>query len=262
MHRIPFMQLALFCVLLVLAGCKPADSAVRDQTEIVISAASSLASVMDEIKTLYESGHPAVRLKMNYGGSGGLQRQIEQGAPVHLFLSAGEQHTQALIDKGLIEEIQVLAAGKLVAIVHADSGLVLQSAEDLTQAAVGRLAIGEPDLVPAGFYARQSLQYHSLWDDVQAMLIYTKDVRQALHYVESGNADAAYVYETDAANASKVRIAYYADSASHPPIIYPAGLVKGSGDREEALRFLRFLVEEEAQQVFRKHGFHIPRMGG
>lgn len=238
------------------AEASGANSTASSKVELLVSAAASLTESMDELKTIYEAAHNDVNLTFNYGASGTLQQQIEQGAPADLFLSAGKKQMDALLDKGLIDAklSANLLTNDLVLIVPENATVQINALEDLGQA--GNIAIGTPESVPAGKYAQQTLTYYKLWDSLQPKLVMTKDVKQVLSYVETGNADAGFVYKTDAAVSAKVKIALTADPASHDPIEYPAGVLTGSQHPDEAKAFYEFLQSAEAMEVFKKYGFN------
>jgi len=226
-----------------------------EQVELLISAAASLTESLDELKGVYEAEHSQVKLTFNYAASGTLQQQIEQGAPADLFLSAGTKQMDALVDKGLIDDQLKtnLLTNDLVLVVPKDGSAEVQSMDDLSK--LGDIAIGTPESVPAGKYAQQALAYHQLWDTLQSHLVLTKDVKQVLSYVETGNVDAGFVYKTDAALSDKVKVALTAEPESHDPIEYPIGVLKGSAHPDEAKAFYKFILSDQARQVFIKYGF-------
>jgi len=242
-------------ILLWLTGCSATPSG---QTELLVSAAISLQKPLEEIKEVYEAAHPNAAITYNFASSGSLQRQIEQGAPVDLFISAGAQQMDALEQQSLIEPgtRRNLAANELVLIVPPASAKVSGLA-DVSR--VERLAVGEPQTVPAGQYAREWLASLGQWEPLssQGKLVYAKDVRQVLLYVESGSVDAGLVYRTDVTD--QVRVAAAAPEGSHRPIVYPLAVTAASRHKEEAARFARFLQEEAAQQILMAHGFRTTK---
>lgn len=227
--------------------------------ELIVSAAASLTDALNDIKGIYEAAHPNVKLSFNFGASGTLQKQISQGAPADLFLSASGKNMKSLVDEGLIDaaEQTKLLSGELVVIVPAGEGGVAKL-EDLGSDAVGKVAVGIPESVPAGGYAREALTAAKLWDKLQPKTVQAKDVRQVLSYVESGNAGAGFVYRTDAIATDKVKIAFAVDPSLYKPIEYPVGIVKATQHHEAAAAFYKYLQSEEALNVFRKYGFSVP----
>lgn len=236
------------------AGAEDSSEPAK-QVELLISAAASLTDSLNELKGVYEAAHPQVKLTFNYAASGTLQQQIEQGAPADLFLSAGTKQMDALIDKDLIDDNLTtnLLTNELVLVVPKDGSAQIQSMEDLSK--LGDIAIGTPESVPAGKYAQQALTYHKLWEPMQSRLVLTKDVKQVMSYVETGNVDAGFVYKTDAAASDKVKVALTAEAESHDPIEYPIGVLKRSTHSDDAKAFYEFLLSDQAQQVFAKYGF-------
>jgi molybdate transport system substrate-binding protein len=232
--------------------------AAPEKTEIMVSAAASLQNSLDIVAADYEKAHPGIKLVFNYGASGTLQKQIEQGAPADLFLSAGEKQMDALVKGGFIEDHAVLLKNQLVMIVPSDFKAEVTALTQLTDSIIKRVAIGQPESVPAGQYAKEALTATKAWEPLQNKLVYAKDVRQVLSYVETGNADAGFVYKTDALTSKKVAIALTAGEELHQPIHYPVGIIDNSQHQEEAEAFYRYLQSEEAEEIFASNGFLIP----
>lgn len=246
----------LSCFLAVAVGIPAPWAAAQAASEVTVSAAISLKDSLDEIGKIYEKAHPGVKISFNYAGSGTLQRQIEQGAPVDIFFSAAEKQMDDLQSKNLIDvgTRRNMVRNQLVLIVPA-SDTTTHSFQDLANPSVKVVALGEPSTVPAGMYARQSLERLGLWGSVDRKVVLAKDVRAVLTYVETGNADAGMVYQTDAQGSQKVRIVAVAPADSHDPIIYPAAILKDAKNRAGAAPFLAFLSSTEAREVFAKYGF-------
>jgi molybdate transport system substrate-binding protein len=245
----------------VISGCGVSNSGSSAPTELIVSAAASLTDSLIEIQALYEQEHSDTKLVFNIGSSGSLQQQIEQGAPSDLFLSAGKKQMKALVDKQLIDESRQteLVSNELVIVVSTDKQGAISSITDLIKPQLEKLAIGEPDSVPAGSYAKESLEYYKLWDRLQQQFVYAKDVRQVLTYVETGNADAGFVYKTDAMTSAKVKVASIIDPSSYEPIEYPMGIVKATKHSQEAQDFYDFLQSAKARDIFVKYGFSVPK---
>ena len=240
-------------------GISAAPAGAQEKSEITVSAAISLKDSLDEIGTVYEKAHPGVKISFNYGGSGTLQRQIEQGAPVDIFFSAAEKQMDDLQAKGLIAAgtRRNIVRNQLVLIAPVASTLI-GSFQDLARPEVKIVALGEPATVPAGMYARQTLEHLGLLAAVDKKTVLAKDVRAVLTYVETGNADAGLVYQTDAQGSSKVRIVAVAPPFSHDPIVYPAAILKDPKNLSGAQSFLAFLSGTEARDIYLKHGFLAP----
>lgn len=233
---------------------------VITKVDLIVSAAASLKDALDEATVLYNEQKPNATLTISYGGSGTLQQQIEQGAPVDLFISAAQSNMTALKDKGLLKDstIKNMLQNKLVLIVPADSKANLSAITDVTNADIKKLALGEPTTVPAGKYATQVYTYYNIIDSLKDKIVYAKDVREVLTWVESGNADAGLVYSTDAkVSGDKIKIVATAADGSHDPIMYPAAVIKASTHSIAAEDFLNFLTTDTAKAIFVKYGFSV-----
>jgi molybdate transport system substrate-binding protein len=236
-------------------------SLVRAQSnsKLLVSAAASLKDVMQEVNTLYQQSQPGVNISYNFGASGALQQQIEQGAPADIFISAGKRQMDALEQKGLLVPgtRSNLANNRLVLVVPKNSTSIT-SFNTLADPKVKRISIGEPRSVPAGQYAQQVLQKLKLWDKLKPKLVFANNVRQVLATVESGNADAGLVYATDAKISKQVKVAVTADDKYHSPIVYPMAVLKRSKNVDSAKEFVQFLSSEQAKAVLGKYGFVVP----
>jgi molybdate transport system substrate-binding protein len=244
-----------FCVVLLLAGCgagqqsaSSGSSAVQNEVsgqdsskktetvELTISAAASLTDALKEIQTLYESSHKGIQLNFNFGGSGALEKQIEQGAPSDLFLSASKKNMKSLVDQQLIEsnKQKTWLTNELVAVIPADGTTSITS-------------------------VKEALTNVKLWDVLQDKLVQAKDVRQVLQYVETGNADVGFVYKTDALTSQKAKIAFEVDSKTYSTVEYPIGIIKASKHIQEAESFYEYLQSQESLNIMAKYGFTIPK---
>jgi molybdate transport system substrate-binding protein len=250
--------LALGIVLSAMTGCGTASSS-GDRTEILVSAASSLTDCLQDIKARYEASRPRVAVHLNFGASGALRRQIEQGAAADLFISADGENMKLLLDQDLIDEsrLTALLSNELVVVAPADSDIRIGAIDQVFQEKIRHIAIGDPETVPSGAYAREALEHLGLWDAVRPIAVYGNNVRQVLAYVETGNADAGFVYRTDALASNQVRTVYTVDSSSHGPILYHVGIIKTSRHRDEAEDFHQFLRGAEAREIFEQYGFGV-----
>ncbi len=229
--------------------------------ELTMFAAASLTEAMKDISALWaKAGHEPLRL--SFGASSTLARQVEQGAPANLFASADEKWVDYLAERKLLADDtrKSLLGNDLVLIVPADRARKIAVDATLDIAALlgptGRLATGDPKHVPVGLYAEQALRNLGLWDKVQPHLASTEDVRAALLLVERGEAPAGIVYATDAAVSKGVSIAGAFPEASHDPISYPFAVTK-VGDNAEARAFMAFLAGQDARAVFVRRGFRV-----
>lgn len=254
---------AIAAAILLAAGVsslyeKQAEAATK-KTEIIVSAAASLQDSLDEIAVLYERQHPDIDLVFNYGASGTLQKQIEQGAPADLFFSAGDKQMTALVDGDLITEYTELLKNQLVLVVPSGSGTPITTITQLADKSFKKIAVGQPESVPAGQYAQQALTAKKIWGALQNKLVFAKDVRQVLSYVETGNADAGFVYKTDALTTKKVEIALTVGEHTHKAINYPVGIVKDSPHNNEAKAFYRYVQTKAASGIFTGYGFKLAK---
>ena len=229
-------------------------------TQLTVSAPASLKDVMEEIDPLYEQEHPDTKIIYNFASSGSLQRQIEQGAPVDIFISAAAKQMNALEKQNLLltETRQDLLKNQMVLVVPASNQknqLKIEDFSDLTSKEITTIALGEPQSVPAGKYAQEVLTSFKIAPQVNAKAVYGKDVRQVLNYVATGNVGAGIVYRTDAQLTDNVKIATIAPETSHSPVIYPIAILKNSDKREATTKLVEFLTTPEAQGVFEDYGF-------
>jgi molybdate transport system substrate-binding protein len=236
-------------------GCALAAQGGRAQS-ITVSAAVSLTEVMQAIAAAYEAsgGH---RVVLNYAGSNVLARQIINGAPVDVFISA-DAAQMALVEKaGMVSPgtLSPLVGNQLAIVVRKERAEAPGSAAGLTAASVRRIAIGDPEAVPAGVYARQYLERIGLWQAVQTKLLPSAGVRAALAAVENGAADAGIVYVTDARASAAVRVATVIAGPDAPSIIYPVCVVTSSKRKASGAAFVKFLQTPDASRIFRQHGF-------
>jgi molybdate transport system substrate-binding protein len=252
---------ALATLLLVMGLPILTSSPVSAQSNnnLLISAAASLKEALEEIKPLYQQSKPNVNINYNFGSSGALQQQIEQGAPADIFISAAKKQVDALEQKGLLVPgtRNIIAKNRLVLVVPKNV-VGITSFYSLKDAKVKKVAIGEPRSVPAGQYAQQVLEKLKIWSEIKSKLVFANNVRQVLASVESGNADAGLVYITDAKISDKVKVVVTADEKYHSPIIYPLAVVKRSKNIDAAKEFSQFLSSNQAKSVFKKYGFILP----
>jgi molybdate transport system substrate-binding protein len=253
------------CLLLVILGIIPAKLSAADKPkqEILVAAAASLKDVFEEMGSAFEQKSPDTRVTFQFAASGALQQQIEQGAPVDVFVSAAQKQVDALLQKDLLikDSVQVIMSNELVLIVRPDQ-VPPQRLADLKNPAYKRLALGESRTVPAGQYAEAWLQNMGLLEVLKPRLVPASNVRQVLTFVETGNVTAGFVYASDARSSSKVKVALRASKDQHPPIVYPLALVKRSQKQTVAQAFVKFLAGPEARSILLRHGFLLPAEKG
>jgi molybdate transport system substrate-binding protein len=227
--------------------------------ELTVSAAASLTDAFKEIARDYEAHYPGAKVLLNFGASGALLQQIAKGAPVDVFASADQETMDAAVRQGLVAagERKDFVRNTLVLIVPAAGGPNLKRLEDLRQPGVQRIAVGNPASVPVGRYTRHALGSAKLWEPLEPKLINTQNVRQALDYVARGEADAGFVYGTDAALLKdKVKVAL--EVPLDLPISYPIATTAASTNSAEARRFVAYVLTPTAQRILARYGFLKP----
>lgn len=224
---------------------------------LTISAAASLKEVMTDIKSEYEKTYPSDKIIFNFGGSGALQKQIENGAPVDIFISAATKQMNELVNKNLIlpNSNFILLENSIVLIKPKNSKLKVSSFNDLIKPEVKKIAIGEISSVPVGQYSMEIFNNLKINEKVSNKLIYGKDVLSVLSWVESDNVDLGIVYKTDAISSTRVIIIANAPANSHKPVEYPIGIVKDSKNIGKSQQFIKFLKSNKAKALFKKYGF-------
>lgn len=227
-------------------------------TDVYISAASSLQNVLNDIKETFEEEHPNVNIIYNFGSSGALKQQISQGAPIDLYFSASSDLFHELVKENRISEnhSSFIIGNELVLIQPKSSASSFEDMEAVLSSDVRRIAIGTPEIVPAGQFAKEALENLDLWVKVQDKLINAQNVRQVLTFVESGNADLGFVYKTDAFQSDRVGIITTIDHTLHDPIMYPLGIIKESAEKSEVITVYHYFQSKEAQEIFERYGFN------
>ncbi len=241
---------------LLLALTVAAPRPVRAAEELLVFAAASLTNVLSDLATTFEkTTHD--RITFSFAGSSDLARQIIAGAPADVFFSADVTQAERLVQAGALEKsaLRELLTNTLVVVVAKDATTAITGAADLAK--LKRLALADPKAVPAGVYAKQWLEKAGTWKKTEPQVVPTTDVRAALAAVATGNADAAVVYETDAAIEPRVRIAYEVPAADGPRIVYVVAAVKTSHKIDEAQKLVDFLGSPAARPVFEEAGFGV-----
>jgi len=223
--------------------------------EIAVFAAASLTDALTEIGRLYEA-KSADKVVFSFGASSDLARQIEQGAPADVFFSADTAQMDRLERAGLVRagsRTDVLS-NVLVVVAPSDSRTEIRGPSDLER--LGRIALADPEAVPAGVYARTYLEGLGLWSRLKEKTVPTLNARAVLASVESGNADAGFVYRTDAAISKRVRVAFEVPAEAGPRIVYPMAAVAASR-KAGVVALVGFLVSPEAREVYARRGFGV-----
>jgi molybdate transport system substrate-binding protein len=232
--------------------------------DVTLSVAISLKDAVEELGRQFTASRPGVTLRYNFGSSGDLQKQIEAGAPVDLFLSAATRQMDELEKQSLIvvASRKAFARNVLTVVKPVDSKIDLAKPADLLGGRVTRVVIGQPKTVPAGQYAEESLRAMKMWDAIQPKLVFSENVRQALDYVARGEVDAGFVYTTDAASrAQGVKEAFRPPEDTYRPVIYPGAVVAAAKQPALAQAFLDLLGSERGRAVLAKYGFQPPPAG-
>lgn len=234
-------------------------SLASQAADLTVSAAASLTNAFKELAPAFEAQHPGTKLLFNFAASDALLAQIAKGAPVDVFASADQE----TMDKA--EAQKLLLAGSrrnfannaLVLIAPADSALALKSLADLQKPEVKRIALGKPEGVPAGRYAKGALEAAKLWTALEPKAVYATNVRQALDYVARGEVEAGFVYATDAA-VQKDKVKALFSIATEMPISYPVAGLSGSPNTDGARKFIDYLLSPAGQAVLARYGFQKP----
>ena len=262
------LALILAMSMLVMTGCGDSE---EEKPEVTVLAAASLTDAMDEIIAEYE-GDAACTIIASYAGSGDLVQQIESGAPCDIFISASKANMDQLEEGGYIDTAtrkdMLVNTLTLISTVEKQDVVTM---DNLTSSDIATIAVGEPETVPAGKYATQALDNLGITSQLTDKIVYAKDVRAVLDYVETGNADCGFVYRTDALmmGSEKGVIIGDVDGSLHQPIVYPAAIMSElscSSSTENSLEenateivadFYEFLQGDFAKNVFEKYGFTV-----
>ena len=244
------------CLALMAAPAVP--GALAADSELLVFAAASTTNAVTDVGEAFMKQHQT-KVVNSFASSSNLAKQIAQGAPAQVYISANVKWMNFVEEKGAIvpESRFNLLRNRLVLIAPANSPLgdmqITKDTDLLKLMGDGRLAMGDPDHVPAGMYAKQALVSLNFWDKVKDKIAASANVRAALALVESGEAPLGMVYSTDAAISKKVKVLGMFPNESHKPIVYPVAMVKGAGDTAKA--YLEFLKTPESMDIFKKYGF-------
>ena len=249
--------LALSTLLGLLVGCEGKKTKEEDVQKIItVAAAASLKNCLDdELIPIFEEKYKDIKIQTTYDSSGKLQSQIEAGAEVNVFISAAIKQMNSLNEAGLILEdsISELLENKIVLIVPKDSDKEINTFEEIAKAE--KIALGDPESVPAGQYAKEAFENLNMWDEVSKKVSLGTNVTEVLTWVSEGSADAGVVYSTDAVSNDKVEVIAEAPKDSVSKVIYPIGIVKDRKKDPQAKLFVEFLKSGEAMKIFESYGF-------
>src|SRR5215213_6085490 len=244
-----------WALLIVMTLARHPPEAIPPVEALTVCAAISLTESLEAAAAAYRlSGGGPVRF--NFAGSNTLARQLVNGAPADLFISADNAQMDVAAAAGAIDRSTRvdLVENRLVVLVRPDHATI-RSVRDLLDPAIRRVAIGDPAAVPAGVYARQYLEAAGLWTAIQPRLVPVGNVRAAVTALQNGSVDAAIVYATDVAIAGKTVRMIPIEGAGTPRVVYPAAVVETSRNRAEAARFLAFLTGPAAARIFERYHF-------
>ncbi|MEO5896766.1 MAG: molybdate ABC transporter substrate-binding protein [Vicinamibacterales bacterium] len=235
-----------------------ASTPQQPEGPIVVSAAISLTDALQEIERAYRVGGGGP-VRFNFAASNVLARQIANGAPADMFISADEVQMNYAEAAGAIDASsrRSLLTNRLAIVTPRGRTAGISDAHGLAGDSIRRIAVGDPAAVPAGAYAKRYLQQLELWDRLQARLVPLASVRAALSAAEAGAVDAAIVYESDAAASARVQLVYVVPRNAGPNIVYPAAISTRSNNRAAALRFLAFLQGPQARTIFERFHFGV-----
>jgi molybdate transport system substrate-binding protein len=247
----------LICAVYLTSCTQKSQQIEGNAKSITICAAVSLREALNEIKPKFEQ-EKSIKLTFNFGSSGTLQKQIQEGAPADVFISAGKKQMDALESRDFIikESRKNLLSNELVLIVPKEYTGKIKTVDDLSSSNM-KVCIGEPQTVPAGQYAKEALTNLNLWNKLSASMVYAKDVKQVVAYVEKGEVAGGIVYNSDATSIKDSEVVQVFDESTHNPIVYPEAIVSSSKDKESAKAFLDYLNTDSAKQVFEKYGFSV-----
>lgn len=228
----------------------------KQEVTVTVSAAASLKDVFVDTQKGLAKTNPEIKLDVNYGASGALRKQIEDGAPVDLFVSADTKNVKTLVGKNKIDKntVKNVCGNTLVLIKSNALKADVKTLEDIKKPEVKKIALADAT-APVGVYAKESLTKLNLFDSIKDKVVYGKDVKVTLSYVDNGNADVGIVYASDAKTLKNGTTVLTIDESSHKPIVYAAGVISDSKNKEAAEKVIDYLLSSEGQQIFNKYGF-------
>ena len=233
-------------------------SSSKSENSLLIFAAASMTDVLNEIMDEYENQNAGVEIIFNYGGSQSLAAQLNQGAPGDMFISAGSDPVDFLIRSENVELTPKyeIASNRLVIVTQSHNDLLI-SLDGLQN--MRRIAIADPDLAPAGSYAREALQNVGLWDSLSKNIVLAPDVRATLNYVKTGNVDAGIVYYTDALSVPDLKKIELIPTDSYRNISYPVVIPVEGVNSARAMHLAEFLLGKFSRMTLEKYGFVVPK---
>lgn len=248
------MKRIILALALALSLCAPALAG-----DLTVSAAASLTDAMADVKAAFEKAHPGTIVTLNLASSGALYRQLEQGAPADVYLSANQKWMDKAVDKGIVDAAtrKNFAKNALVLAVPKGNPAKITGPDDLKGKSVTRIGLGTPETVPAGKYAQGSLESLGLWDALKDKYIFAEHVRQVLDYLARDEVDCGFVYATDATSRQD-GVDVVTDMPLKKPVSYPGAVVADAADKAMAQAFLDFLLSDEGSALLQGRGFRKP----
>ncbi len=252
----------LLLILTALSGCAPKTAqqpAPPPPVSLTIAGAASLSDVLKEVDALYRKENPNVTITETFGSSGTLQSQIQNGAPIDVFISAAEAQMDNLQKQNLLlaNTRKDLLGNKVVLIVPTGSTSGITSFQDLATSKVKKVAVGDPKSVPAGAYALLVFNEDNIAAQVKPKEVLGSNVSMVLTDVETGNVDAGIVYATDAMTSNKVQVVANAPDDINAKVLYPVAVIQASKNAAASQSYENFLFGSDAQAIFVKYGFSV-----
>lgn len=240
---------------LLLCASRPATCRAADKAVLQVLAGAGLKDALNELKEIYGK-KTGTEVRYSFAAAGILRKQVEEGVPADLFFTPGKKEMDDLQRQALIipETRTDILGNEIVLVVAKERKGVIRSFTDLADKAQS-VSIGLPETVPAGKYARETLKSLGLWDKLEKRMLYAKDVRTVLAYVDSGNVDAGLVYRSDTAAMKSGTLVAVAPKGSHSPIHFSIAVLKPTKRQQEARRFIEFLKSPKASAIFTKYRF-------
>lgn len=248
------IAVALLCVFMFFASAVPAPA-----QELIVSAAAALQDAFTMLKEDFEKENPGAQPVFNFGASGALYRQIEQGAPADVFASADMRWMNEAVRTGRVEaaEVKVFAQNRIVLVVPKNNPAEVSTLKDLEGAGVRRIGVVAPDTSPAGNYARQSLLDLKIWDALAPKYIFAETVTQLLSYLRLGEVDAGFFFASDAVRGAD-SVAVVMEMPMKEPALFPIAPLSDSKQPELAQAFVRFVLSEKGREILEEFGFSRP----
>lgn len=240
-----------------------AQQQTAQKTAITVSASAVLTEVFTDMEKEFEAENPEIDLIMNFGNAGSLRMQIEGGAPIDVFAPADANHMDILASQGSIynDSRKEFAGNSLVIIVPKGNILNITSMKDLSKSEVKKIALSDTEASAVGRYAKQSLIEEGLWNSVQNKLLTGDTVKNSLVYVERGEAEAGFVFSTDASSAQPDSIEVVTSVPVTTPITYPIAVLSSTQHKEDSQLFIDFVTGEKGKSILEQYGFSIPQTG-